>query len=328
MQSKEISRGARGWARILGGLAIALATTGMAQAAYPDRPIRLVVGFAAGGPTDAAARIVAKGLTDQLGVQVVVDNRTGANANIAAENVLQSPADGYTLLYATSSIVISQFLYKDLRYALKDFTPVALTVTIPHVIVVPESSPYKKIEDLIAALKAGQPLSYASAGVGNANHLSPLLFLNVINAKALHVPYRGSAPALNDLVAGRIDFMADAVSTELPFIQANKLRALGVAGKEPIEQLPGVPPLADAIVPGYEVGAWSGVLASNKTPKDVVEKLNAAISKALATAAIRELFKAQGVTVLGSTPEDFGRFLDTETGRLGKVIKDANIQPE
>ncbi len=313
----------------LAGMALVSLASGVALAAYPERPIRLVVGFAAGGPTDVAARIVAKGLSDRLGQQVIVENRAGANANLAADNVVQSPADGYTLLYATSSIVISQFMYKELHYDLKkDFKPLLLTVTIPHAIVVPDASPYRRIEDFIAALKSGKRLSFGSAGVGNANHLSPLLFLHRIGAEAQHIPYRGSAPALNDLVAGRIDFMADAVSTELPFIEAGKLRALGIAGTAPIARLPGVPALAGGLVPGYEVGAWSGILAASGTPPDIVRALNEAGNQALADPAIRGLFDTQGITVLGSTPEAFGRFIDEETMRIGAIIKDANIQAE
>lgn len=315
---------------LLAAAAVTALSVGNAHGAdFPTRPIRLVVGFAAGGPTDVAARIVAKGLSDEFGQQVIVDNRPGANANIAADVVVGAAPDGYTLLYATSSIVISQFMYKDLRYGLKrDLVPVGLAVTIPNVLVVPSASPYRTIEEFVAALKGGARLTFGSAGLGNANHISPLMFLKGIGASAQHVPYRGSAPALNDLVAGRVDFMADAISTELPFIESGMLRPLGVAAREPLAKLPGVPALAVSIVPGFEIGAWSGILAPAKTPPEIVAKLEVGLRRTLMQADIRARFEAQSTTVVNEGAEGFGRFIDRESAALGAVIRDAGIRPE
>jgi tripartite-type tricarboxylate transporter receptor subunit TctC len=297
-------------------------------AEYPERPVRIIVGFAAGGPTDVAARIIAKGLSDEFGQQFVVENMPGANANIAADAVGTAPADGYTLLYATSSIVISQFLYRDLRHKLADFVPINLSVTIPHVLVVPTSSRYRSVEELIAALKSGKQLSYGSAGVGNANHLSPLIFLNAIGASALHVPYRGSAPALTDLIAGRIDFMIDAVSTAFPYIEGRALRALGVASRDPLPVLPEVPALARSVVPGFEVGAWSGILAPRTTPPEVLRRLDQAAHKALAKPEVRSAFEKQGVDIVDGNAERFSEFIAAESNRIGGIIKAGAIQAD
>lgn len=296
-------------------------------AGFPSRPVKLVVPFPPGGPTDLVARVIAKQMSDELGQQVVVDNRPGANGNIGAELVAKAPADGYTVLYNTSSIALSATLYRKLGYdSRKDFAPVALTAAVPLVIEVNAQLPVNTLQEFIqyARTHAGK-LTYASAGNGNVTHLAAFLFLEANGIRAVHAPYKGSAPALTDLAGGQVQFMADTINSSLPFIRDNRLRALAVTSLKRNSLLPNVPTVAETVMPGFEVAAWQGMLVPARTPPDIVRKLNAATVKALASSEVRASLAAQGAEPRGSTPEAYASYLNSEIDRWRKVVQDSGV---
>ncbi|AOY95679.1 LacI family transcriptional regulator [Cupriavidus sp. USMAA2-4] len=304
-------------------------TAGAAQAAsdFPAHPIRLVVPFPAGGPTDLVSRVIAKQMSESFGQQVMVDNRPGANGNIAAEMVAKAPADGYTVLYNTSSIALSPALYRKLAYDVRrDFAPVALTAVVPLVLEVNAQLPVNNVKEFIQYAKAHPgKLTYSSAGNGNVTHLAAFLFLQANGLSAVHAPYKGSAPALNDLVGGQVQFMTDTINSSLPFIRDKRLKALAVTSSARSSQLPEVPTVGEAAMPGFEVGAWQGMLVPAHTPAEVVQRLNAAVMKALASPELRASLAAQGAEPLGSTPEAYGKYLSREIERWHKVVKDSGV---
>jgi len=315
-------------------LAAALAALGLIQAAaaqaatdFPKHPIRLVVPFPAGGPTDLVSRVIAKQMSEAFGQQVVVDNRPGANGNIAAEAVAKAPADGYTVLYNTSSIALSPALYRKLAYDVRrDFAPVALTAVVPLVLEVNAQLPVSNLKEFIQYAKAHPgKLTYSSAGNGNVTHLAAFLFLQANGLDAVHAPYKGSAPALSDLVGGQVQFMTDTINSSLPFIRDKRLKALAVTSTARSSQLPEVPTVAETVMPGFEVGAWQGMLVPARTPAEVVQRLNAAVSRALASPELRASLAAQGAEPLGSTPEAYGKYLAHEIERWHKVVKDSGV---
>jgi tripartite-type tricarboxylate transporter receptor subunit TctC len=291
--------------------------------AYPDKPIKLVVAFPPGGPTDLVARVLAQKLGEQLGQSVVVDNKPGANGNIAAELVAKAPADGYTVFYNTSAIALSPALYKTLTYDVRgDFAPVALTAVIPLVLAVHPSLPVNTVQEFLAYVKANPgKLSYGSAGNGNITHLGAHMVLQDKGLSAVHVPYKGSAPALTDLVGGQTQFTTDTVNSSLPFIRDKRLKALAVTSLTRAPVLPDVPTLNETVMPGFEVGAWQGVLVPAKTPADVVKRLNAELLKALAAPDVKAKLALQGAQTLGSTPAEYGTYLQTELERWARVVK-------
>lgn len=296
-----------------------------ADAAYPARPIRLVVPFPPGGPTDLVSRVIARRMSDELGQPVLVDNRPGANGNIGAEIVAKAPADGYTVLYNTSSIALSPALYRKLGYDVKrDFAPVALTAMVPLVLEVNAQLPVHDVKAFIQYLKANpDKLTYGSAGNGNVTHLAAFMFLQAQGLSAVHAPYKGSAPALTDLASGQVQFMADTINSSLPFIRDKRMRALAVTSATRSTQLPDVPTLAETVQPGFEVGAWQGMMVPAKTPPEIVRKLNAAALKALSHPDTRASLAAQGAEPRGSTPEAYGAYLGAEMTRWRKVVKDS-----
>ncbi|MBY4948583.1 tripartite tricarboxylate transporter substrate binding protein [Cupriavidus respiraculi] len=296
-------------------------------AGFPSRPVKLVVPFPPGGPTDLVARVIAKQMSDELGQQVLVDNRPGANGNICAELVAKAPADGYTVLYNTSSLALSATLYRKLNYdSRRDFAPVALTAAVPLVIEVNAQLPVKTLQEFIEYART-QPgkLTYASAGNGNVTHLAAFLFLEANGIRAVHAPYKGSAPALTDLAGGQVQFMADTINSSLPFIRDNRLRALAVTSLKRNSLLPNVPTVAETVMPGFEVAAWQGMVVPAKTPAAIVRKLNAATVKALAAPEVRASLAAQGAEPRGTTPEAYGSYLDAETERWRKVVHDSGV---
>ncbi|KWR89002.1 tripartite tricarboxylate transporter substrate binding protein [Cupriavidus sp. IDO] len=301
------------------------ATPAADAAAFPNHPIRLVVPFPPGGPTDLVSRVIAKRMTEELGQQVLVDNRPGANGNIAAEIVAKAPADGYTVLYNTSSIALSPALYSKLTYDVRrDFAPVALTAMVPLVLEVNAQMPVHNVKEFIQYVKANpDKLTYGSAGNGNVTHLAAFLFLQANGLSAVHAPYKGSAPALTDLAGGQVQFMADTINSSLPFIRDKRMRALAVTSSTRSSQLPDVPTVAETVMPGFEVGAWQGMLVPAKTPPEIVRKLNAATVKALASPETRASLAAQGAEPRGSTPEAYGAYLSAEMTRWRKVVKDS-----
>ncbi|MDF3837237.1 tripartite tricarboxylate transporter substrate binding protein [Cupriavidus basilensis] len=298
-----------------------------AGADFPGHPVRLVVPFPPGGPTDLVSRIIARKMSEELGQQVLVDNRPGANGNIAAELVAKAPADGYTVLYNTSSIALSPALYKKLSYDVRrDFAPVAMTAMVPLVLEVNAQVPASSLAEFIRYLKANPgKLTYGSAGNGNVTHLAAFLFLQANGLSAVHVPYKGSAPALTDLAGGQVQFMADTINSSLPFIRDKRMKALAVTSSTRSSQLPDVPTVAETAIPGFDVGAWQGMLVPARTSPDIVHRLNAATQKALASPDVRASLAAQGAEPRGSSPEAYGRYLAQEIERWHKVVKDSGV---
>lgn len=305
------------------GLAAGAAPALHAQTAWPTQPVRMVIPFPPGGPTDLVGRVIAQALSEQLGQNVIVENKPGANANIAAELVARAPADGYTFMYNTSSLALSAVLYSKLNYdALKDFAPVALTAVVPMVLVVHPSVPAKTVPEFIDLLKKNPgKMVYGSAGNGNVTHLGAFQFLQANGLSATHVPYKGSSPALVDLAGGQTQFMTDTINSALPYIRDGRMRALAVTSAKRSPVLPDVPTLQESGMAGFEVGAWQGVVMPAKTPPEIVNKLNAEITKALKNPAVLEKLAAQGAQPLGSTPEQYGAYLRSEIQRWGEVAK-------
>ena len=299
-------------------------------AAFPDKPIRMVLPFPPGGPTDLVARVLAQKMSDQMGQQVVIDNKPGANGNIAAELVAKAPADGYTVLYNTSSIALSATLYKKLNYDVKtDFSPVALTAVIPLALMVHPSVPVNNLDQFVQYIKANPgKVSYGSAGNGNITHLGAFLILQQKGVQANHIPYKGSIPALTDLVGGQTQFMTDTVNSALPFIKDNKLRAIAVTSLKRTAVLPQVPTLNELGMSQFEVGAWQGVLAPAKTPPEIVSRLNAEINKALAAPDVKAKLAVQGADPLGSTPAEYSQYIKNEIDRFANVIRQSGVTIE
>jgi tripartite-type tricarboxylate transporter receptor subunit TctC len=310
--------------RTIGALLLALVAFAASAQTYPTRPIRLVVPFPAGGTTDILARAVAQKLTDAWGQSVVVDNRPGAGGNIGSELVAKAAPDGYTLLMGTvGTHAINPSLYSHMPYDhVKDFAPVILVAGVPNVLVVNPSLPVNSVQELIAYAKANPgKLNFASSGSGTSIHLSGELFKVLTGVQITHVPYKGSAPALTDLMGGQVQLMFDNLPSSLGFIKAGKLRALAVTSTARAAALPDVPTMQEAGVPGFEASSWFGVLAPAGTPRDIVTKLDAEIAKWLATSEAREKLAAQGAIAAGGSPEDFARHIAAETTKWAKVVK-------
>ena len=300
-----------------------------AQAAdWPkQKAITMVIPFPPGGPTDMVGRVLAQQVSEQIGQTIVVDNRPGANANIGNAMVAKAPADGYTILYNTSSISLSPSLYKKLNYDVKkDLAPVVLTATVPMALVVNPKMPVKTVAEFIAHAKASPgKLTYGSAGAGNTTHLTAFRMGQGFAIDTRHVPYKGSAPADADLVAGHIDFMTDTINSVAPFIADNKLRLLAVSTGKRLANYPNTPTLAESGLKGFDVGAWQGVMVPAKTPKPIVDRLNAEFMKALKSPAVLEKLKLQSALPLGSTPAAYGAYIDAEIKRWSDVVKATGV---
>jgi tripartite-type tricarboxylate transporter receptor subunit TctC len=311
------------------GFWLALVGVAPSQAAdpYPTRPVRLIVGFPAGGPTDIVARITAQSLSERLGQQVIVENRPGAGSNIATQAVITSAPDGYTLLLVSPPHAINATLYKKLPYNfLEDIVPVAGLADGPNVMEVHPSVPAKSVAEFIAYAKANPgKVSFASAGNGTTIHLSGELFMAMTGVKMLHVPYRGSAPALTDMISGQVQVMFDNVLSSLPHLQSGALRPLAVTSRERLETLPGVPTVAET-VPGYETGTWWGVGVPKGTPAEIVEKLNREINAVLVEPKIKARFAELGSAPLILAPQAFGKFLADETEKWATAVKFSGAQ--
>lgn len=293
---------------------------------YPNKPIRFIVPYPPGGSTDVSARLVAEKLADRLGQPIVVDNRPGAGGNIGTELAKNAPADGYTMVIGTTGTFgINPALYKHIPYdALKDFAPVALATTMPLVMVVHPSVPSKSVQEFIAYAKT-QPgkLLYGSAGNGSSPHLTGAMFGVMTGIDIVHVPYKGSAPAMAELLGGNLHFMFDPPFTTYSQIKAGKLRALGVTTATRSPALPDVPTVIEAGVPGFEATAWNGVLVPAKTPAAIVERLQTEIAKLLHAPEIKEKLEAIGVSPAGGTSKEFGTFIRSELAKWAKIVKDS-----
>jgi tripartite-type tricarboxylate transporter receptor subunit TctC len=321
--------------RLLGLGAIAFAAAAMtgiapsdarAQAAYPTKPITIIVPFSAGGTTDILARVVGLHVGQTLGQPVIVDNRAGAGGNIGTQAVARAPADGYTLLMGTvGTHAINQDLYKKLPFdPIKDFAPLSRVAMVPNLLVANPTQPYKNVKELIAYAKANPgKVNFASSGSGTSIHLSGELFKQMTQIDMQHVPYKGSAPAVADLIGGQTAIMFDNMPSVMPHVKAGKLRALAVTTAKRSPALPDVPTIAESGVPGYDTSSWFGLLAPVGTPADVVAKLNAAIAKALADPDVKTKLAEQGAEPHPEKPEQFAAFIASETAKWGKVVKES-----
>jgi tripartite-type tricarboxylate transporter receptor subunit TctC len=296
---------------------------------YPTRPVRIVVGFPAGGGSDITARLIGQWLSERLGQPFIVENRPGAATNLAAEAVAKSAPDGYTLLLFGSSGTINATLYDNLSYDLvRDIAPVAGTNRVPYVMEVTPSVPAKTVPEFIAYAKANPgKINMASAGNGSVQHVSGELFKMMTGVSMVHVPYRGGAPALTDLIGGRVQIMFDALTGSVQYIRAGKLRALAVTTATRVEVLPDLPTLSDS-VPGYETSSWSGIGAPRNTPTEIIERLNKEINAALADAKMRARLADLGGVPMPMSSAEFGKLISESVEKWAKVIKFASIKLE
>ena len=299
-----------------------------AQPAYPSKPILLVVPFAAGGGTDLVARVIAQHMEKKLGQPVLVDNRAGANGNVAGAYVAKARPDGYTVLYNTSSMVISTALYRNMGYdPLKDLNSVGLSASIPMGLIVSPQLPVKTVAEFIAYAKShpGQ-LAYGSSGVGNINHMTAVQFVMSLGIDAVHVPYKGSAPATVDLAGNQIQFMLDTVSNIKGFIREGRLNLLATATNKRLAHYPNVPTLTEIGIPNFETGAWSGMMVPAQTPAPIIAALNTALLSALQSPEVLRKLEDQGTQALGSSQQEYDRHLRSEIERWARVARDAKLE--
>ena len=306
-------------------LALALMLLGQAhaQTAWPAKPIRMIVGFAAGGSTDVTARIIAQALSERLGQPVVVENRGGAGGNIGADAVAKADPDGYTLLMATSStFAANPNLYKTLPFDVQnDFAPITVTAFIPNLLVVNPSVPANNVADFIAYLKANpDKLNFASAGNGTSQHLSGELFNSLAGVRMTHIAYRGGAPAVSDLLGGQVQVIFAPLVEVIQQVRAEKLKALGITTAKRSPLLPEVPTILE-LLPGYEVALWNGLLAPAKTPPDIIDRINRATIEALRSPEVKAKLAEQGSEPVGNTPAEFKAFIDSELVKWRRLVE-------
>jgi tripartite-type tricarboxylate transporter receptor subunit TctC len=316
--------------RLAAAAAVACAISQSAFALdYPTKPVRLIVGVAAGGANDTVARMLAQPLSERLGQPVVVENRPGAGGNIGLEAVVNAPPDGYTVLFATSANALSVAFYdkSNVNFA-RDIAPVTSLVRGPLIMEVNPSFPAKTIPEFIAYAKANPgKINMASAGIGNTTHVAGELFMMLTGTKFTHVPYRGGAPAVTDLISGQVQLYFDGVSGSLDHVRSGRTRALGVTTAERADVLPDVPSIAE-FVPGYEAGGWYGIGVPRNVPAEVVDKLNREINASLADPKLKARLAEIGYATSGSSPAEFGSMIAREVDKWAKVIKFAGIKPE
>ncbi len=300
-----------------------------AQDSYPNRPLRFILPFPPGGPTDILGRLISERLGAQLGQPVVTENRGGAGGNVGAEAAAKSAPDGYTIVLVAPSLAISPTLYAKLNYdPVKDLAPVSLVATVPNVILTQLKHP-STLREFIAEAKAKPgTLNFGSGGSGTSNHLAGELFNLMTGAKLTHVPYKGVNLAMQDVLAGRIDFVVIGVPAAAPHIRAGKLRPLAVIAKQRLPALPEVPTVAEAGLPGFEVTTWYGILAPAGTPRPIVARLNGELGKVMRSPEMRERLAGIGTDPLTSTPEEFAAYIQSEIGKWGDVIRKAHLRAD
>jgi tripartite-type tricarboxylate transporter receptor subunit TctC len=315
--------------KALAAFALVLFGQSVLAQSFPNKPIRLIAPFAAGGALDLIARGVGQKLAESMGQPVVVENRAGASGAIGSETVARSAPDGYTLLLgATTTHGVNPALNPKLSYdPVRDFTPVSLVATIPHALVVNPSLPISSVQDLVKYAKAGHPLNYGSAGNGSPHHLAAELFKSMSGIQAVHVPYKGSGPALADLMSGQIQFISVELTAAEPHMKSGKLKGLATATAE---RVPGtsLPTVAEAGYPGFEVTSWYAIFGPAGMPADVTSKLSAQIAKAVNDTDLRDRLKGLGTTPIGSTPEVLAAHVRSELDRWTQVVKTAGIKPD
>lgn len=311
-------------------LALALPAAQAQPGSYPERPIRIVVPYTAGGFNDTMARVFARKLQDAWGQPAVVDNKPGAGTVLGTDAGAKAPPDGYTLVVVGFPLVVNQYIYPKLPYDTKtDFAPVILGGQTPNLLLVRADSPIKTMADLVAKAKASPgKLDYASAGNGTSLHLAMEYFKSVTGTDMVQVPYKGSAPMVTDLLGGQVDVMFDNLPNAMPHVKAGKMRALAVTTPKRLPELPNVPTVAEQGYPGFEVAVWYGLAAPKGTPKPILDKLNAELQKALKSDDVKTIFAAQGVDVLGGSTNDFEKFFQAQDAKWAPVIRKAGIKAE
>ena len=310
--------------------ALVAPAAGAQDAAYPAKPIRIVVPFPPGGTADIQGRMLGDKLARRLNQQVVIENRAGANGNIGMELVAKAPADGYTIVIsAVGPWAVNPYLYKLPYDVLTDFAPIILVATTPGVVVVHPSLPVKTIRELIAMgrQKPGE-LTYGSSGIGGLGHMSAALFSVMTNTKMTHVPYKGAAPALIDIVGGHLQVLFDSATPTIPYIKAGRVRALATTGATRAEALPDLPTVAEAGVPGYQNSTWSSIAAPARTPRPVIQLLNTEFAAILQMPEIKEAARLAASTVNGGTPEQLHEFLKSELAKFSKLVREAGIKAD
>jgi tripartite-type tricarboxylate transporter receptor subunit TctC len=305
-------------------------SSGGSGQAYPAKPVRFIAGFPAGGPSDIVTRAVAKRMSELMGQPVVVENRSGAGGHIAVEAVAKAPPDGYTILLAGSFLTIGPSLNPKLGYdPVRDLAPVALIARNQYLLVVHPAVPARNVKDLIALARSrpGQ-LNYGSSGVGAPPHLATELLKTMARVNAVHVPYKGATPAIADLIGGHIDFYIGGISGLIPQVRSGKVRALAVTGARRSSELPDVPTIAEAAIPGYDISTWFGVVAPAGTPKEIVARLNATLAKIVGEKDTQSYLAAQGLEPATSTPDELGRIIRDEIPKFARIVKAAGIKAE
>jgi tripartite-type tricarboxylate transporter receptor subunit TctC len=316
-------------ARAAAALAIAAMAVGTALAAYPDRPLRLVVPFAPGGGTDAIARALGTGMSQALGQPVIIDNKPGAGTIIGSDSVAKSPPDGYSLVVATFAHAVNPSLMPRLPFdTAKAFAPVVLLAKGPNILLVRAESPFKSVKDIVDAAKARPGrLTYASQGNGTSAHLAGEMFANLAKVNVTHVPYRGAAPAMNDLLGGVVDMMFATAAAAAPQVASGRLRALAVTSADRAPAFKALPAIAET-VPGYAVESWYGLFAPAGTPADIIAKLNAVARQSAQTADFRAKIEPEGLTVTAGTPEELDAYVKREEIRWRRIVKENNIKAD
>lgn len=314
-----------------GALALAVATGAGAQPQYPSKPVRIVVPFLAGGPTDLQARMLAEKLTQRLGQQFIVDNRAGANGNIGMDLVAKSPPDGYVMALATvGTWAVNPGLYKQMPFdVLKDFAPIILISTSPGVLVVHPTLPAKNVRELVAIARAKPgKLDYGSGGIGSFGHISAALFCLLTKTDMLHIPYKSSTPSLTDLMAGQLQVLFNNAISTMPFINSGKMRPLAVTSAKRMQTLPHLPTIDEAGVKGYENSSWAAIGAPARTPREIIAKLNAEMNTIIKLPDFQEKAAAAGAELIGGPPEQFGTYLKSEVAKFERVVREAKISAQ
>ncbi|WP_375461497.1 Bug family tripartite tricarboxylate transporter substrate binding protein [uncultured Enterovirga sp.] len=313
-----------------GLLACPALVSGARAQTWPTRPVKIIVPYPPGGSTDITARLVAEKLSQSLGQRFVIDNRPGAGGNVGMEVAASSPPDGYTLVVATTAHAINMTLFRQLNYDTRtSFEPIALLTENPLVLVVHPSLPAKTVAELIADAKARPgALNYASSGIGQSTHLAAELFCSMAGIRMTHVPYRGSAPGLADVVAGHVQLMFDTTQSALPQIEDGRVRALGITSAERLPIASNIPTVAESGLPGYEAIAWNGFVVPKGTPPDIVSRLNAEVVRAVTDPEIKARFTKLGATTRATTTDEFGRYLAAEIEKWGKVVRVSGAKVE
>ena len=294
-----------------------------AQTSYPVKPVRIIIGFPPASAADIVGRVVAAKMSDGLGQQLVIENRPGASSNIASEAVVRAPADGYTLFMGTIANTINASLYSKLPFDFaRDLAPIAAVASVPNLLVVHPSLPVRSVQDLINVAKAkpGEIL-YGSSGNGTGPHLSGELFNLMAHVKLVHIPYKGSPQAMTDLLGGRVMAMFSPASTALPHIKAGTLRALAASSARRTSVAPDLPTVAESGLPGFETSGWFGLLAPAATPRDIIERLNKEVARAIGDGEVKKQFATQGIDAMGGTPEHFATYIREETAKWARVVQ-------